>query len=607
MTLSKTAPVTAKGSSLPLQGTGAHPLTVNHKAGDLAKKVFAGKVLTKEELSSLAQMIKAKPLTNKKDGKYSSKVQKVLDLAKVLKGEGVGAKVQEAFAGQDKPSKAMGWARAKLLIGYYKKLKPLHDRKRPNLPEVKLARLVADYNRILPAKRKRAGRLAWKLGARKIFYGVNGKLVLGTPEGKVVHPIEGNGKLGEKVIKGVIDIHKQVVDPFRYNNLGAVLELMSYYRAAKKNNPKLTLTQAFESFQLSAVEVFEKYRTGNCVLASAKMEQELHGVGIKKPAIVGQYSQPIWGMPPIPVPKNRKVVWKAYDKATQSVHHCAVVVLYSSKKEERGLMLQAGNLKVNDWEDRSWNEVERLMFGKKQDTRGNITNIGHILKMQIRGKWKAVITGPKGKAQVLGLDLIRDKFYISSRGIEGLKGVPTTRYHRCFIPFSALAKQEAKGEYFIDGKTFILKHRKALERIYKLVSGRFRLPKDFCPNMLTLSENINSFFTEILLPPSNFMRNFWEDGDKALEHRTQLKDYASYFKGKMFRVKDEELEEALKGLEKKFKKFEKKFEALQKAFIARDEKGVQKLIAEMDDLWDESEDDRERLIERFGEPPVQKM
>lgn len=72
-----------------------------------------------------------------------------------------------------------------------------------------------------------------------------------------------------------------------YNDVAPTLELMAFWREAKKQNPSLTLKQAFAMFELKGGALVDKYHGGNCFSLAENFGGELKQRGIDS-YMVGQ-------------------------------------------------------------------------------------------------------------------------------------------------------------------------------------------------------------------------------------------------------------------------------------------------------------------------------
>jgi hypothetical protein len=310
---------------------------------------------------------------------------------------------------------------------------------------------------------------------------------------------------------GLDTIFRAVANNRPYNNWGATLEFMRYYRSCKAVNPGLTLQEALHSFEPDPVALFDKYRSGNCVVVAAKLQHELSQANVDV-ALIGQRTGPIWARPPVPpAPDFPPLDWAEYDTATESVHHAAVVLRYTDTGgAERGKFFDAGTLENEDMRPYpSWGELERMEFNRYA-TRQHIANPGHVLKMQMRGRTKMVVTGRESSKQILGIDLIKGNLYVNRQGMEGIAGLPLSRGEdgvwRVSMEITALQRPEERAVYMVDKVPTEMTHREALDRLCVALRDRFQLPDDFATNTLTLAQNVDGMFDYILLEPCKTAR-----------------------------------------------------------------------------------------------------
>ncbi|NGX41820.1 MAG: hypothetical protein K940chlam7_00094 [Chlamydiae bacterium] len=374
-------------------------------------------------------------------------------------------------------------------------------KKKGTISEKEILKLIEEDNKACPPLANKAGTLAFQAGKHKVFYDSKGKLTLASPDRKATVPIEqarNNKKLKPAQVAQMIQTLHDVVDNTPYNNVGPMLEFMKFFREASTNNPELTLSQAFEAHQSSPEQVYDKYHSGDCVIFAGKLKSELSARGFKA-AIAGQYTGTAWARPPLPETSGNFSIWKGYDQATENVQHCCTVVRYSDRKgEDRVLALDtwAGDNEPADYDSFSaWTDMSGAL-----DTTEGITNIGHILKMQMRGKSKMILMGKAGMQEQFGIDLIRGNIYLNTGGAKGLDGLPLGASGRFSISLQDLRDNpDRQATYYVDGNPVQMTHREALEAFQGAAGERFQLPRDFSGNIMTLAENADDLVSHVLI------------------------------------------------------------------------------------------------------------
>ena len=195
-----------------------------------------------------------------------------------------------------------------------------------------LQQLLDQHNKCFPNEPSKAGSIAFEIDRYKIYYNEKGYLFLAAPDRKAVEPIASNGPTSDAQIHHIEIVHQQLAN-VPYNNMGVVLEFMRFLRECRTTNPSLTFREAFLAFQPNSRALFEKYRSGCCVVLAGAMREQMKNEGFKTMAVLGQQSDVQWSRVP-PVIFDFNYEWPAFNEATENTQHCYIVFKYSDKKEQ---------------------------------------------------------------------------------------------------------------------------------------------------------------------------------------------------------------------------------------------------------------------------------
>ena len=494
--------------------------TIDETLNVIATKLLGGQNITESEQKSLKDVATA-PFEK---AKLTSTQKKIISTCKkleknILKSKGsydikqqhVQALLSRGLSPVEKNPGADDKAKAKTLLAMldvassapkcFREATKIVNKKGA-ISENQLLKLINEHNTTSLPRAREAGSLAFQTGNHKVYYDVQGKLTLAPPDRKTTTPIElakCNSKLKPSQVNKMKQTYHDIVDNTPYNNVGPMLEFMKFFRETSVNNSHLTLSEAFQAHQASPVQVYDKYHSGDCVILAGKLQSELRAQG-REAAVTGQYTGPDWARPPVPNPSMNFSSWKKYDTSTENVHHCATVVRYSDEQgKDRALELDVtynGADAPVDYEDFS----SIMQEAGKLDTTANITNLGHILKMQMTGKSKMALCGKGGASEQFGIDLIRGNIYLNTEGAKGLQGLPLGSNGRFSISLQDLRENShTMATYYVEGNAVQMTHAKALEALQNAAGERFQLPGDFSENILTLAENADDLVNKILI------------------------------------------------------------------------------------------------------------
>lgn len=249
-----------------------------------------------------------------------------------------------------------------------------------------------------------------------------------------------------------------------------------------------------------------------------------------EPAAIGQYTRPRTSYPPLfSYFPGDSPAWEELDKATEDVHHCGLIAHYTDRAgNERGIFFNFFSPFPEQLEEAPWSEMEETIMGGARDTKGRITNVGHIVKAQASGRTKMACQAGDG---VLGIDLMEDTIYLNPAGMKGLQGLPLNENGKLSLNSRNLTLQhDARGTYWIDGNPVEMTHREALHRLVEITRERFHLSHDFEENLIMLAENTDALFDGVLLAPSKTAKVVYKEimeANKAFQDMRQASNRLS--------------------------------------------------------------------------------
>ncbi|MGE0669665.1 MAG: hypothetical protein AB7O89_01895 [Parachlamydiales bacterium] len=303
-----------------------------------------------------------------------------------------------------------------------------------------------------------------------------------------------------------------------YNNLGEMLEFMSFYRNAKTINPELTLKEAFAAYRPDLIGTFDKYRSGTCILLSNKFCEELSKKGIHAENV----GRPIfnhWVTMPIPGTETTPIKWMNFSDSLKGADHTDAVCHYKltdgsdhviqfacSYEEDNAdeVLAFQGNRKssaMDQYLDSRYANDSELLPNKLVDA----ATIG---KLRLAGRFKAMMI--KGK-MTLGMDLLRGNLFINATWAKTIPGLPLNAQGMASIELRHLARPDETATYYINGKPVELTHREALRIFLGKAQSEMTIPVDMEENIITLAQNQDALFSEVFISPLPFIRTHYAD------------------------------------------------------------------------------------------------
>lgn len=469
-----------------------------------------------------------------------------------------------------------------------------HQSGRP-LNNDQIKKLIDSHNKNYHPSKNHAGKLAFQTNDVKIVYDSNGKLRILPPDRLLTSEItlrKGNTNLTQADVQSIKDTYQNMRENLRYNNLSPMLEFASHLRNIKQNNPDASFNEALDSYSPDSTHLYQKYQSGDCVIAAGQLQSELSAKGLHAD-VAGETTRPIWSTPPIPDTSDM-YKWDSYDQATDGIHHCHTVFLYSDESgTQKGL-----DLDVTFSSDDTASDIDDLKSSLSNfEVSKNIENINHTLKQQMLGKYKMVLEGKGGDEKnksLLGVDLIKGNLYINTTGSKDLQ-LPTDKNGRVSINLDDLKHPDKKQTYSHQGKDVEMSAQKALEIIFNACQDRFVLPNDFTENITTLAENSDSIIHNALLPPISTAKQLSKEVNQAVGESRSVDAKLKQFK---------ESKEQLKAdYCKQGEKFKKAFQEFQQEIVNNNPDLAKQKFSELKEIKN-SLDNLSGQIESQGETAV---
>ena len=300
-----------------------------------------------------------------------------------------------------------------------------------------------------------------------------------------------------------------------FNNLGEMLEFINYFNQQRMVKPELTLKQALASYNPNLPQIFDKYRSGTCVMLSAKVCHEFANRGIQA-QMMSTFALNPWSSLPIPG-KEVELPWIAFSKELQGVDHTDAVCFYTSEElSEEILRFRCSYEK--DLEDEVITYIPaprkgalaKLLFDiGDNDLPNRVIDIGKTGKTRLIGQYKALI---KKDDMILGIDFLRGNLYFKpTPGPDALKGLPLNEKGIVSIELSDLANPQAKGFYFINGARVELSHREALRIILARAGHEVHLPAGTEENLILVAQNAPALMADFFIQPLPLIQQAHKD------------------------------------------------------------------------------------------------
>ncbi|MBS0653070.1 MAG: hypothetical protein JSR39_06015, partial [Verrucomicrobia bacterium] len=303
-----------------------------------------------------------------------------------------------------------------------------------------------------------------------------------------------------------------------YNNLGEMLEFMSYYRQAKESNPELTLKDAFAAYRPDLTGTLDKYKSGTCILLSNKFCEELGKMGIQAEN-VGRPTLNNWTTMPIPGTEDSPIKWMSYSDGIKGADHTDAVCHFKTETGSDKVIQFACSFEDNNPDEvqehrgkaksSAMNEYLKSRYATDSEYLPNkLIDPATIGKLRLVGRFKAIMM--KGK-KTIGMDFLRGNFFINPTWAKAMPGLPLNAKGMASIELTDLARPDDLGTYYINGTAVELSHRDALRIFLGKAQSEMEIPADMEENIITLAQNQDALFNEVFIAPLSFIRAHYDD------------------------------------------------------------------------------------------------
>jgi hypothetical protein len=389
----------------------------------------------------------------------------------------------------------------------------------PNYQE--LVSLVIAFNEEIQPKKSMAGQsvaviqfdneMVREKGELKVEYDIDGYLQI--TEGPI-GPLDIRFKqvLTTAQQTEMVELYHSIADDAPYNNLGELLEYLSYYQQQREINPHLTFQEAYESYRPNLAHIFEKYKSGTCILLASKFCDDLAKRGISAQILATSTSNP-WSTLPIPG-LEEQVRWDALARHTKGVDHSdALCFFYDENNEEKILRFKCSFDKTTQEEVKQYKasklyscfESFKTDFIPNREFANRVIDHGEIGKARLLGRYKAIV---KKDEMIFGADFLRGNIYLR---VAEKKDLPLNAKGVISIEMSDLTTPDCLGTYFINGKETKMTHREALGMILSRVRREVDLPADVEQNLISLAPLAPELFKGFFIQPMPLIRQTYSD------------------------------------------------------------------------------------------------
>ncbi len=319
-------------------------------------------------------------------------------------------------------------------------------------------------------------------------------------------------------IKSMKTLYQELVGSVIYNNLGELLEFVHYFKTKRTEDPLLSAKTALDYYTPNLPQIFEKHKTGTCILLASKFSQELKKQGITV-QIVGHLALNFWSSVPIPGMEESPLKWNNYSKSVNEMEHTTVVCCFlneegfeevlefkcSFEKDNRNdIQVFSGTQKKSGI--RKYLEEHYALDSEYRPCQ--ILDLVSIGKNRLKGRFKAVITKDN---KFLGVDLLKEAFYINPSWSRKLKDIPLNSDNIASIKLSDLSTPDQMGTYSINGEKTQLTHRDALSKILNQAREHMVIPDDTEENIIALALIQETLFTDFFLEPLPLIKTHYQD------------------------------------------------------------------------------------------------
>ena len=377
----------------------------------------------------------------------------------------------------------------------------------PNVSDLRT--VVHHFNSNCAPQPTKAGETLAQIGGQRIYFNTKGHLQIGTAMDRISRsPFHLNDlpTISPEKAAHISTIYSHITQNSTFNTAPPLLEFINFYALCKVKNPTLTLSQAFSSYKPDPIELYDKYKGGNCVIISAKIREELLARGYKNYQISDSGENFATSLPIINLDGEKGIPWNKHLKEAGDISHVETIIPFKTPNESYdALILETSLESTHDTlylktpsQAHLEDNLERQHPGSSKDF---IETLDAILKKRIAASHKLIICEPGNMDSIFGIDLLSGHIYLSREGArEFEKDLPLSESGKVSIPLEGLVKGE-KGDYLINGKNKHIHHAVALEKLIKKIQSRFQLPDDIKGTIMNLASHLPAFFEQLSMSP----------------------------------------------------------------------------------------------------------
>lgn len=372
-----------------------------------------------------------------------------------------------------------------------------------------LAKIIDLQNTYGLPRKDLAGVTYAQIGCQRIYYDVDGKLQMGTQMDRISRSTESiiqGPILHMEQLQHIAQIYESNAVSRPFNNAIPLLEFMNFYKNCQKANKRLTLSEAYASFRPDPLEMFQKYKGGNCVIVSAQIRSELCTSGYQNFQVSTSSENLATSLPIVSIDDELGIPWMEHLKVAKNIAHVETIIPFQTADGKHcAIALTTGLQGRNDIESISCTSKEGIKqyLEEKYDKEGTspIESLDTILKKRLSGSYKLIIKEPGNPNSIFGIDLLQGNIFLSSEAMRGLEAqLPLSNTGKVSIPLEGLANG-TKGIYTVRGAEKNVLHAVAFASVIEKIQGRFQLPEDIKENILTLAKKLPAYFDEIAMKP----------------------------------------------------------------------------------------------------------
>lgn len=325
--------------------------------------------------------------------------------------------------------------------------------------------------------------------------------------------------LSKDKITQMKDLYNQLAGGSNYNNLALVLEFAKSVAMARTDNPNLSLSEAFTTFDPNLVSLHEKYQSGTCGVLAKRFCHDLKTNLNIDGQSVGSQIQSNWMSLPIPGTEERSIKWTGLSEEVRGADHTDAVVTYRDENGNHQVIKFAcsmgDDISTDIEEFRSTSHesgVERYFNTRRYAALDHLPDQtieeGTIAKTFLKGRFKAVMSKQN---RILGIDFLRGNFYLNPSWAKSDANIPLNKDKMASINLADLSTPDAIGTYFLRGEKIEMTHRQALHIMIEAARSTFTIPADFEENIISLAHIAPEFSEQLYLQPLPLIKQHYEE------------------------------------------------------------------------------------------------